>query len=119
MSEIVTHSSAHCSLAHASPTTDEPARYQTSEESGIQKDHHNTQSTTALLCREPSVDTLKTYSLCCAAAGIIAPFSSTSDALTPHEKLREAAAPGATLIAQNRPPAQLAQGSECLWWEAA
>ena len=72
----------------------------------MQKDQHNTQSTTALLCKETSVDTPETNSLCCAAAGIIAPSSSTTEALIPHEKLREAATPNATLNAQNRPPAQ-------------
>lgn len=76
----------------------------------MQKDQHNTQSTTALLRKEASVDTIETNSLCCAAAGIITPSSSTTEVLTPHEKLREAAAPDATLIAQNRPPAQLAVG---------
>jgi len=77
----------------------------------MQKDQHNTQSTTALLRNETSVDTLETNSLCCAAAaGIIAPASSTTEALIPHEKLREAATPNATLIAQNRPPAQPAVG---------
>ena len=76
----------------------------------MQKDQHDTQSTTALLRKETSVDTTETNSLCCAAAGIIAPLSSTTEVLTPHEKLREAAAPNATLIAQNRPPAQLVEG---------
>ncbi|MCH4899607.1 hypothetical protein GQX66_12035 [Pseudomonas sp. B707] len=72
----------------------------------MQKDQHNTQSTTALLREETRVDTLETNSLCCAAAGIIAPSSSTTEALIPHEKLREAATPNATLTAQNRPLAQ-------------
>jgi hypothetical protein len=76
----------------------------------MQKDQHNTQSPTALLREEARVDTLETNSLCCAAAGIIAPSSSTTEALIPHEKLREAATPNATLTAQNRPPAQLAVG---------
>lgn len=76
----------------------------------MQKDQHSTQSTTALLCKEASVDTLESNSLCCAAAGIIAFSSSTTEALTPHEKLREAAAPDATLIAQNPPPAQPVEG---------
>lgn len=75
-------------------------------ESGRQKGQHNTQYMTALLRKEASVDTLETNSLCCAAAGIIASSSSTTEALIPHEKLREAAATDATLIAQNRPPAQ-------------
>lgn len=106
MSENLTHSNIHCDTAHASPAAGEPTRNRTSEESGMQKDQHNTQSTTALLCEEASVDTLETNSLCCAAAGIIAPLSSTTEALTPHEKLREAATPNAALIAQNCPPAQ-------------
>ncbi|ROO03804.1 hypothetical protein BK673_24290 [Pseudomonas fluorescens] len=76
----------------------------------MQKNQHNTQSPTALLREEASVDKLETNSLCCAAAGIIAPSSSTTEALIPHEKLREAATPIATLTAQNRPPAQLAVG---------
>ncbi|MGH8330711.1 MAG: hypothetical protein ACRER3_25745 [Pseudomonas fluorescens] len=117
MSENLTHSNIHCDTAHASPAAGEPTRNRTSEESGMQKDQHNTQSTTALLCEEVSVDTLETNSLCCAAAGIIAPLSSTTEALTPHEKLREAATPNATLIAQNRPPAQPAEGythPECI-----
>ena len=66
-----------------------------------------------------SLDALETNSLCCAAVGIIASFSSTTEALTPQEKLREAAAPNATLIAQNRPPAQLAQEHKRLSLEAA
>jgi hypothetical protein len=110
MSEIPTQSSIHRNPANAPPAADEPIRHRTSEESGMQKDQHNTQSTTALLREKTSVDTLETNSLCCAAAGIIAPFSSTTEALIPHEKLREAAPPNATLIAQNRPPAQPALG---------
>jgi hypothetical protein len=43
----------------------------------------------------------ETNSLCCAAAGITALSSSTTEALIPHEKLREAASPDATLTAQN------------------
>jgi len=110
MSEILTHSNTHRDTAYASPAADEPTRNRTSEESGMQMVQHNTQSTTALLCEEVSVDTLETNSLCCEAAGIIAPSSSTTEALVPHEKLREAATPNATLIAQNRPPAQPAVG---------
>lgn len=117
MSENLTHSNIHRHAAHASPAADEPTRNRTSEESGMQKDQHNTQSATALLCNEVSVDTLEANSLCCAAAGIIAPSSSTTEALIPHEKLREAATPNATLIAQNSPPAQPAEGythPECI-----
>ncbi|VVQ01009.1 hypothetical protein [Pseudomonas fluorescens] len=117
MNEILTHSNTHRDTAYASPAPDEPTRNRTSEKSGMQMDQHNTQSTTALLCEEVSVDTLETNSLCCEAAGIIAPSSSNTDALIPHEKLREAATPNATLIAQNRPPAQPAVGythPECI-----
>ncbi|MGP6462827.1 hypothetical protein [Pseudomonas parakoreensis] len=110
MSQISIQSSIHHNPAHAPLAADEPTRTRTSEESGMQKDQHNTQSTTALLRKETSVDTLETNSLCCAAAGIITPSSSTTEALIPHQKLREAATPNATLIAQNRPPAQLAVG---------
>lgn len=110
MSQICSQSNTHHDPAHASPAAEEPTRIRTSEKSGMQKDQHNTQSTTALLRKETSVDTTETNSLCCAAAGIIAPSSSTTEALIPHEKLREAATPNATLIAQNRPPAQPAVG---------
>lgn len=110
MSEIRPQSSTHRNPANAPSATDAPTRTQISEESGMQMDQHDTQTTTALLRKETSVDTLETNSLCCAAAGIIAPSSSTTEALIPHEKLREAATPNATLNAQNRPPAQPAEG---------
>ena len=83
----------------------------------MKMDQHTTQKSTVLLCNANDVDTPETNSLCCAAAGIIAPSSSTTEALIPHEKLREAATPNATLIAQNRPPAQPAEGythPECI-----
>jgi hypothetical protein len=110
MSQISIQSSIHHNPANAPLAAGEPTRTRTSEESGMQKDQHTSQSTTALLCEEASVNTLATKSLCCEAAGIIAPSSSTTEALIPHEKLREAATPNATLIAQNRPPAQPAVG---------
>lgn len=110
MSEIRPQSSTHRNPANAPSAIDAPTRTQISEESGMQMDQHDTQTTTALLRKETSVDTLETNSLCCAAAGIIAPSSSSTGALIPHEKLREAATPNATLNAQNRPPAQLAEG---------
>ncbi|WLG91549.1 hypothetical protein [Pseudomonas cucumis] len=106
MSEIRTQSSTHRNPAHAPAAADGPTRYRTSEESGMRMEQHNTQSTTDLLRKETSVDTLETNSLCCAAAGIIEPISATTEALIPHEKLREAATPNATLIAQDRPLAQ-------------
>lgn len=67
-------------------------------------------SLSALLRAADSVDTLGTNSLCCAAAGIIAPSSATAEALIPHEKLRGAALADATLNAQERPLAQPAVG---------
>ncbi|MCP1489441.1 hypothetical protein J3D48_005754 [Pseudomonas fluorescens] len=110
MSEIRPQSSNLRNPANAPLAADEPTRTRTSEESCMQKDQHTSQSLTALLCEEASVNTLETNSLCCEAAGNIAPFCSTTEALIPHEKLREAATLNATLIAQNRPPAQPAVG---------
>ena len=72
----------------------------------MKTDRNTTQSSTALLCIANDVDAQETKSLCCAAAGITALFSATAETLIPHEKLREAATLDATLIAQNRPPAQ-------------
>ena len=65
-----------------------------------------TQRQAALLCDKSGVDAPVRNSLCCLAAGITALPSITTDLLTPHEKLREAAPPDATLIAQDRPLAQ-------------
>ena len=65
---------------------------------------------TALLRHASGIDTLVKNSLCCAAAGITAQARSTTEERIPHEKLRGAATPGATLNAQSGPPAQLAQG---------
>jgi len=71
------------------------------------KNHQdNTSALPALLRADSGVDTLETNSLCCAAAGIIAPLSATAEALIPHEKLRGAALADATLDAQECPPAQ-------------
>ena len=70
----------------------------------------NTQCQAALLCDKSGGDTPVKNSLCCVAAGITAFSSSTTEVLTPHEKLREAATPDATLIAQDRPPAQPGEG---------
>lgn len=69
----------------------------------------NFPSLSALLCAADSVDTLETNSLCCAAAGIIAPPSATAKALIPHVKLRGAALWDATLTAQKRSLAQPAE----------
>ncbi|MHC8343318.1 hypothetical protein [Pseudomonas sp. RT6P73] len=107
MSQISHH---HRNTAHASPAPDGLTRYRTPEQSGTKMDQHTNQTSTVLLCNSDSVDTQETNSLCCAAAGIIAPISATAEALIPLEKLREAATPDATLIAQIRPPAQLVEG---------
>lgn len=80
---------------------------------------NNTEALSALLRTADSVDTLVTNSLCCVAVGIIVPLPPTADVLIPHEKLREAATPNATLTAQNRPLAQLAQGYKRPSLEAA
>lgn len=64
----------------------------------------------ALLRNDSGIDTPVKNSLCCAAGGIIASSSATAEALIPHEKLRGAATPNATLIAQNRQPAQPVAG---------
>ena len=80
----------------------------------MKMDLNTTQTSTALLRNAKGVDTLVTNSLCCAAAGNIAPLRVTAEALIPHEKLRGAATPDATLIAQNRPPAQPVVGCKQL-----
>jgi len=78
----------------------------------MKMEQHTIQKSTALLRDANSVDTTETNSLCCLAAGITAPLSATAEALIPHEKLREAATPDETLIAQNRPPAQPLMGGK-------
>lgn len=70
----------------------------------------NTQIQAALLRNNDEITTPVKNSLCCEAAGITASSSANAEALIPHEKLREAATPKASLIAQNRPPAQLVKG---------
>lgn len=67
---------------------------------------NNTGALPALLRTANGGDTLETNSLCCAAAGIIAPPSATAEALIPHQKLRGAALADATLNAQESPLAQ-------------
>jgi hypothetical protein len=75
------------------------------------KNHQdNANAQPALLRTAGSVNTLETNSLCCVAAGIIAPPSATAEALIPHEKLRGAALSDATLTASVRPLAQPALG---------
>ena len=75
------------------------------------KNHQdNANALPAVLRAADGVNTLETNSLCCAAAGNIAPTSATAEALIPHEKLRGAALADATLNAQERPHAQPAVG---------
>ena len=95
---------------HRSSAIDGPTGDQISEESGIKTQHQPTETSTVLLCNVGMVDAQETKSLCCEAAAITKPFRATAEALVPHEKLREAAHPEATLIAQNRSPAQPAVG---------
>lgn len=72
----------------------------------MKNQQNNTSNLSALLRTANGGDTLETNSLCCVAAGIIAPSSTTAEALIPHEKLRGAALADATLNAQERPLAQ-------------
>lgn len=76
----------------------------------MKNDKDNTGALSALLRTADGVDTLETNSLCCKAAGIIAPSRATAEGLIPHEKLRGAALADATLNAQDRPLAQPAVG---------
>ncbi len=85
-------------------------KIETPEKSGMQAEQIHHQGKAALLCNASRIAAPVNNSLCCAAAGITALCCSTTEALTPHEKLREAANPDATLIAQIRPPAQLVEG---------
>lgn len=63
----------------------------------MKNNQDNTGALSALLRDVDGVDTLETNSLCCVAAGIIAPSSATAEALIPHEKLRRAALADVTL----------------------
>ncbi|VVO50300.1 hypothetical protein PS862_00277 [Pseudomonas fluorescens] len=95
---------------HRPSATDGPTGDRTSVESGMKSDQHTTEASTALLRNVGMVDAQETKILCCAAAGITKPVCATAEALIPHEKLREAGHLDATLIAQNRLPAQPAVG---------
>lgn len=72
----------------------------------MKNQQNNTSTLPALLRADSGVNTLETNSLCCAAAGIIAPTNATTEALIPHEKLRGAALADATLNAQEHALAQ-------------
>ncbi|KOP51108.1 hypothetical protein OX90_28700 [Pseudomonas coronafaciens pv. porri] len=94
--------------------SDESTCNQASEESGSDRSQTDHKEQAALLRNSSWSTTQKTNSLCCTAAGITALPSSTTEAPVPHEKLREAASHDATLIAQNRPPAQPVVGGKAL-----
>ncbi|MBA1379758.1 hypothetical protein FHK92_18430 [Pseudomonas brassicacearum subsp. neoaurantiaca] len=82
----------------------------------MKQGQNNTQPQAALLRSVSRVDAPVKNSLCCAAAGITALPSSTTEALIPHEKLRRAAHTEATLIAQDRPLAQPVVGYKHGGW---
>ncbi|MEE4375812.1 hypothetical protein V2J67_25975 [Pseudomonas alliivorans] len=94
--------------------SDESTCNQASEESGSDRSQTDHQPQAGLLRNSSWSTTQKTNSLCCTAAGITALPSSTTEGPVPHEKLREAATHDATLIAQNRPPAQPVVGGKVL-----
>lgn len=87
-----------------------PPQGSTPEGSGHARAQESIEATPASLREVRVGDAQKTESLCCEAAGIIPPFSSSTEGLIPHDKLREAAPSDATLIAKNRPHAQPAMG---------
>ncbi|MFP3372457.1 hypothetical protein [Pseudomonas sp. SIMBA_068] len=87
-----------------------PPQGSTPEGSGHASAQESIEATPASLREVRVVDAQKTESLCCEAAGIIPPSSSSTEGLIPHDKLREAAPADATLIAKNRPHAQPAMG---------
>ncbi|WP_261792945.1 hypothetical protein [Pseudomonas chlororaphis] len=91
---------------HARAVGQGSTQLSTSEESGHARAQDCDATRPALLRKQVCIDAQKTKSLCCAAAGIIDPISATAEARIPQEKLREAASADATLIAQERPPAQ-------------
>lgn len=89
---------------------DGPARYQKPEESGMPHAQPTAQTMTALPCNVSGVDARKTKSLWCVAAGITALACTATEVRIPHEKLRGATTPEATLNAQSGPLAQLVVG---------
>lgn len=72
----------------------------------MKNQQENASALPALLRTANGGDTIGTNSLCCKAAGIIAPLRAAAEARIPHEKLRGAALADATLNAQERPLAQ-------------
>ena len=95
---------------HARAIAPGQAQIQTPEQSGHTHEQVNATRTPALLREAAGVDAQRTKSLCCVAAGIIATLSAPTDLQIPHDRLRQAAPADATLIASDRPHAQLAKG---------
>ncbi|WP_285416558.1 hypothetical protein [Pseudomonas sp. efr-133-TYG-5] len=86
-----------------------PTHYRISEQSGEQS-RVRARMSTALLCNDTRVYTHEVDSLSCAAACINAFPQAATEASAPHQKLRQAAPPNATLNAEKRSPAQLSEG---------
>lgn len=101
--------SAPCA-GHARDTVPGPTPTLTSEESGHAEVQVNASAAPALLREAAFVDTQKTKSLCCAAAGIISSIRAPAEPQVPHDRLRQAAPADTTLIASDRPHAQPAKG---------
>ncbi|WKY26995.1 hypothetical protein [Pseudomonas donghuensis] len=95
---------------HSRPFVQASPQSSISERSGHALGQTQTDSIPASPREIRSIDAQKTESLCCEAAGIIQPLSPASEALIPHDKLREAAPADATLIAKERSHAQPAEG---------
>lgn len=101
--------SAPCA-GHSLPIAEASLQISTSEGSGHAVAQAIRDAIPASLRDDPIFAAQKTKSICCEAAGIIHPLSSSAEALIPQDKLREAAPVDATLIAKNRPHAQPAEG---------
>ncbi|WP_177431525.1 hypothetical protein [Pseudomonas huaxiensis] len=101
--------SAPCA-GRARDTRPGPTPTLTSEESGHAEVQVNDTAAPALLREAACVDTQKTKSLCCAAAGIISSLGAPAESQVPHDRLRQAAPPDTTLIASDRPHAQPVKG---------
>lgn len=93
------------------PTTDQGSKeIVTSVESGATSPQNALNAQAALLRGQACIDTQRTKSFCCKAAGIIAPSSRSEKARVPHGRLRWAAPADTTLIASNGLHAQPVKG---------
>jgi len=91
-------------------TVNASPRISTTEQRGHAMAQESESACPALLCKGSCISAEKTKSLCCEAAGIISPSSTTTLEQIPHDRLRRAAPADTTLIASNRPHAQPAEG---------